>query len=97
MTGEQAVRFGARIRRERARQGMSGFQLAKQSGLTSASIINRCERGLGEIGVFRAARIAAVLGVSLDSLLAEPSCGTCDGRPPPGFICTGCGTGGDAS
>jgi hypothetical protein len=55
----------------------------------------RAEAGQ-DMALSNAVRLAAVYGVSMDVLLAEPACGTCDGAPPAGFICSACGAGGAA-
>ena len=83
-------RFGRRVKRERERQGMSQRQLAKKCGV-SFSTISRAEEGGSDIALSSAIAIASTLGLSLDWLLSEPECGTCDGIPPEGFICGECG------
>ena len=84
--------FGARIRRERSSRGWSCAELAKKAGLgASHNSVSRIETAAGEPGLFRAAAVAAALGLSLDALLAPSDCGTCDGLPPAGFTCQACG------
>lgn len=95
MTGRTAAEiFGARVLRERKRRGWSTRDLQVKAGISSPSLVNRMERGLGEPGLFRAARVAAAFGVSLDDLIAESFCQQCDGMPPAGFTCQACGTDG---
>ena len=89
MTLASPALFGARIRRERKRQELTYAALAAKAG-DNATNLKRIEAGTGETGVFRAARIAAALGLSLDALLAPPDCPACDGFPPAGFICPSC-------
>ena len=94
---DPAELFGARIRRERTRRGWSCAELAAKAGVGSGhNAVSRIENAAGEPGLFRAAAIAAALGLSLDALLAPADCGTCDGLPPAGFTCQACGKAGDA-
>ena len=90
MTLASPVLFGARIRRERKRQELTYAQLAARSGVRSPTTLKRIEAGGAEPGLFKAAAIAAALGLSLDALLAPPDCPACDGFPPAGFICPSC-------
>ena len=84
--------FGARLHRERKRQGLTAAQVCAKAGIPGHNILIRMEKALNEPGLFRAARIAAALGVSLDALLAPVGCGACDGLPPAGFVCPDCKT-----
>jgi len=88
-----AQTFGRRIARERTRLGWSRSELARKAGINGKNL-GGYERGENEPGVFKAAGLAAALGVSLDALLAPPSCWVCDGTPPAGMTCNTCGTGG---
>jgi transcriptional regulator with XRE-family HTH domain len=84
--------FGTRIRRIRKRQGLTGAQVCTRAGISGHNLVTRIEKAQSEPGLFKAARLAAALGVSLDALLAPPECVTCDGIPPAGFICPDCHT-----
>ena len=84
--------FGRRIQRERQRRRWNLRELGDKCGGISANTILRVEAGQNlTLGV--AVALAKALGVSLDSLLAEVECETCDGMPPAGFICSECGRG----
>jgi transcriptional regulator with XRE-family HTH domain len=65
--GQVDIGFGSRLRQVRERQGMSPLLLAAHAGL-SPRTIERWEEGETEPKVDAAARVAAVLGVSLDYL-----------------------------
>ena len=56
------------------------------------STIMRAEKG-SDVALSSAITLAALYGVSLDALLADAGCETCDGMPPAGFICSACGRG----
>jgi transcriptional regulator with XRE-family HTH domain len=84
--------FGARLRRERESLGLSSGQVAIKAGLTSGRAVTTAERAVHQPGIFTVARIAAALGVSLDTLMADPDCPGCDGYPPPGRSCPQCKT-----
>jgi len=82
---------GRRLRREREQRGWSLRQTAARSGVAAATVI-RLERGHdGTLTSLIA--LTGVLGLSLDGLVAEVSCATCDGTPPAGFACGECGRG----
>ena len=83
--------FGRRLQREREARHWSLRDAAKKCGFAAASTIMRAERG-SDVALSSAIALAAMYGVSLDALLAESSCGQCDGIPPSGFICGACGT-----
>ena len=87
-------RFGRRLQREREARHWSLREAGEKCGM-SASTVMRAEAG-ADMALSNAVRLAAVYGVSMDVLLAEPACGTCDGAPPAGFICSACGAGGAA-
>ena len=87
-------RFGRRLQREREARHWSLREAGEKCGM-SASTILRAEAG-ADMALSNAVRLAAVYGVSMDVLLAEPACKTCDGIPPAGFICSACGAGGAA-
>jgi transcriptional regulator with XRE-family HTH domain len=88
--------FGRRIQRERQRRAWNLRELGDKAGGVSANTILRVEDGQNlTLGV--AVALAKALGVSLDSLLAEVECETCDGMPPAGFICAECGRGAKSS
>ena len=82
--------FGARIRRERRRQNLTSAQVAIRAGLSGHNAVYRMEKAVSEPGLFKAAAVAAALGVSLDTLLAPADCEACDGLPPAGFVCPDC-------
>jgi transcriptional regulator with XRE-family HTH domain len=83
--------FGRRLQRERESRHWSLREAGDRSGL-SASTVMRAEAGT-DMALSGAIRLAGVYGTSLDALLAEGVCGTCDGMPPAGFICSECGRG----
>ena len=85
-----AVVFGKRIARERKALGWSCAALARKAGVSGKNL-SGYERGVNEPGVFRAAALAAALGVSLDALVAPSPCEACDGMPPARMTCTACG------
>jgi transcriptional regulator with XRE-family HTH domain len=80
---------GIRIQRNRTRRGWSLRTLSEKSnvGLNTASRIER-----GRDATFSSVvAIAAALEISLDVLIAPSPCSICDGFPPPGYTCDGCG------
>ena len=81
--------FGQRIRHER-NDRLEHADPQRQNRRVSINTISRAERG-GDLTLSNAIAIAAALGLSLDTLLAEPACAQCDDRPPAGFMCTACG------
>ena len=98
MTARQQTipeRFGRRIRRERERRGWSMRDLAGKSGLNATTVL-RVEQGR-DMALSSAVAVAAALELGMDWLLAETHCGTCDGTPPAGFICSECGRKGEAA
>lgn len=82
--------FGARLRRERQSQGLTSGQVAIKAGLRSSRSVATVERAVHQPGMFTVARIARALGISLDSLMADPDCPDCDGFPPAGYSCPQC-------
>jgi transcriptional regulator with XRE-family HTH domain len=85
--------FGRRLQRERSRRGWSMRDLAARCGEGfSQNTVKRAEDG-SDLHLSHAIALATALGTSLDALLAESPCGTCDGMPPTGFICSECGRG----
>lgn len=95
MTGQTPAEIlGARVLRERKRRGWSTRDLQHKAGISSPSLINRMERGIGKPGLFQAAQVAAAFGIPLDDLIAETFCQQCDGAPPAGFTCQACGSDG---
>ena len=82
--------FGARLRKARKNAGLTMDQVSAMAELPGHNTLMRMERAQNEPGLFRAARAAAALGISLDALLAPAECEACDDRPPPGFICPDC-------
>jgi transcriptional regulator with XRE-family HTH domain len=63
--------FGARVRQERLRVGLSQEQLAELSGL-HRTYIGSVERGERNLSLGNVYRIARALGVSPAVLVAEP-------------------------
>lgn len=86
--------FGQRVRRERERRGLTLEALGGKCCLDAATIM-RTEKGQ-DPAFSTAIALSAGLGLSLDALLTPMPCGTCDGMPPAGFICSECGRGGAA-
>lgn len=87
-----AQRFGKRVYATRTDRGWSMRDTGRAAGVNTSAVM-RAERG-DEIGLSTAVRIAGVLGISLYSLLQAPACQQCGDRPPAGFTCGACGTGG---
>ena len=81
--------FGQRIRRERERRGLTLKALGDKCGGLNASTMLRAEQGF-DPALSTAFALSSALGLSLDALLAEQECATCDGTPPAGFICSEC-------
>lgn len=66
---EQAQQaLGAALRRARKHKDLTQVELAAMAHM-SPTIVNRVERGHQSISAIRLARIATILGVSLDDLL----------------------------
>lgn len=84
--------FGRRVRAERERRGLTLRALASASGVNATTVL-RAEQG-HDVALSIAAALAAGLDLPLSALLAELGCARCDGTPPTGFICAGCGRGG---
>jgi transcriptional regulator with XRE-family HTH domain len=81
--------FGQRIKRERERRGWSLRELSGKSNVATSTVI-RIEKGR-DTALSSALTVTAALGLSLADACAEPECIQCDGKPPPGFICSACG------
>ena len=81
--------YGSRVRRIRKREGLSVRELSEKSGM-SHSTVQRAEQGQ-DAALSTWLALASALGVPAVVLLADPSCGVCDGMPPVGFICSECG------
>lgn len=97
MTADELTRvFGARVLRERISRGLSMRALAAKGDGLGIGTISRAECG-HEVWLSSAAAIASALGIPLTTLIAEPDCAVCDGQPPGGFTCNGCGKGGGDS
>jgi len=86
--------FGRRIKHEREQRDWSMRELGGKSGVAPSSI-QRIEKGR-DVALSSALAVAAALGLSLGDAFAEPECIRCDGKPPPGFICSACGREGPA-
>ncbi|HYV48445.1 MAG TPA: helix-turn-helix transcriptional regulator [Myxococcaceae bacterium] len=74
MARSDLQRFGARIRAERERRGLSQEEFAARAGLhrTYLGGVERGERNLGLLNVFR---IARALGVPPSTLFRDPEFG----------------------
>ena len=81
--------FGRRVRCERKRHGWSMRELSIKADVSIATV-HGAENGK-DPALSSAIALAAALGLSLGTLLAEPECARCDGKPPAGFICSACG------
>jgi DNA-binding XRE family transcriptional regulator len=78
------------IRRERLERGLPMRAMADLLGV-DVSTISRIESGKRQVrGQWKIHGIAALLGVTVDHLLA--ACPTCRYEPPAGHQCTRCGT-----
>jgi transcriptional regulator with XRE-family HTH domain len=72
--------FGSRIRKARKANELSIAVLARQAGV-DASYLGELERGRKNVSLVTAARIAAVLGVPINTLLT-PDRGVTDKQVP---------------
>lgn len=72
--------FGARVRKARKANELSIAALARQAGV-DASYLGELERGRKNVSLVTAARIAAVLGVPMNTLVT-PDCGATDKQAP---------------
>jgi len=70
MSQKDLERFGARVRAERERLGVSQEELADRAGL-HRTYLGGVERGERNIGLLNLLRIARALGVKAGSLLEE--------------------------
>jgi ribosome-binding protein aMBF1 (putative translation factor) len=64
------VRFGARLRRERTRRGVSQEKLAEMAGL-HRTYVSTVERGLRNISLLNIEKLARALQVSMSKLMPE--------------------------
>ena len=64
--------FSARLRASRLDRGMTPTELGAAVGVSSRTI-DRWERGVGEPGATQVARIAQILGSSVDELVNDTS------------------------
>lgn len=76
-TGDVANTFGARLKQTRERAGLSGSELAEETGL-SQSAISRIEAGKRTPTIDTVQAIAAALKLSVSDLLGEPAQGLSD-------------------
>jgi transcriptional regulator with XRE-family HTH domain len=67
-----AKRFGTVLKQLREKAGLNQSQLAERLGVDQASV-SRWERGQGEPGVSMVKPLAAILGVSAESLINVPA------------------------
>lgn len=87
------------MRAARKARGWSQVEYARRMteagyGMSRAAAANREQREETSVSVDEAAAMAAVLGLSLDSLVALAAggqCARCSGSPPSGFTCRTCG------
>ena len=86
-SGPSARDGDARHPGQRSRHGINIGQVHLQWVFSSLSE----PEGGSDVALSSAVAIASALGLSLDWLLSEPVCETCDEMPPAGFICTECG------
>lgn len=70
MSHSDLERFGARVRAERERQGVSQEELANRAGL-HRTYLGGVERGERNIGLLNIARIARALGVAPAALFND--------------------------
>jgi len=86
--------FGAQLLKARKQRGWTIRDMSAKAGVT-LNMISRAERGVGEISLTSALKLAQALGIRLDELAAAaPHCRACLGVPPPGFTCNECARGG---
>jgi transcriptional regulator with XRE-family HTH domain len=90
---DEAVNFAVRMNHDLKVRGWKRSDLARKSGLDYA-YVNPIAHG-DTVYLGRAAKIAAVLGRTLDEMIQPWGCGTCNGQPPAGFTCNSCGTEGE--
>lgn len=100
MHGPAAQRIGEHLKRLRKKAGISqaeaGRRIAVQRSAPawSRQAINAAERGDRAWTADDMVALAAAFGVTPGSLFDEaPECARCQGAPPEGFACTGCGAG----
>ena len=65
------------------------------SALSCIELGRHSTRGLRAVTVDELIWIAEAFGVNPSRLLGTNPCPTCDGTPPTGFTCKGCGAGAD--
>lgn len=88
-------RFGQMVAAERAHRCWSMRDLCAEAGLPPApATIKRIEDG-GGTSLAIAVKVAGVLDLSLDALIARPGCARCEDRPPRGYTCNACGASGE--
>lgn len=68
---EHAARLAGALRAARERQGMSREELARRSGISTATLTKIESRATHDPGFFTIARMAGVLRVRLDDLAAR--------------------------
>ncbi|WP_161500767.1 helix-turn-helix domain-containing protein [Embleya scabrispora] len=101
MTATASRAVGLNTRALRKQVGWTMQQLADrctEHGLAvHRATISKIERGMSDgapvhVSADQLAVLAAVFGVTADSLLAAADCPTCTGTPPAGMTCNTCGT-----
>jgi transcriptional regulator with XRE-family HTH domain len=68
---EHAARLAGALRAARERRGMSREELARRSGISTATLTKIESRATHDPGFFTVARLAEVLRVGLDELAAR--------------------------
>ncbi len=86
--------IAARIKHLRKQARMPYAELSARLTELGQSIprlgLARTERGERRLDVDEVVALAAALGVRPGDLF-DPTCGRCDGSPPPGMVCGLCG------
>lgn len=72
MVHAELRRFGARVRQERTRLGISQEELADLAGL-HRTYVGGMERGERNVGILNLIRLARALGVTPGDLLSTPA------------------------
>lgn len=82
-------------------RGMSQAQLANQMTKVGRPMldtaVSKMERGTRRIDVDDLVALAAAFGIRPEQLLVPWKCETCNGEPPRGFTCQGCGARGETA
>jgi transcriptional regulator with XRE-family HTH domain len=93
--GETGESVRANIRALRTARGLAQSDIAAKISVAGRpchrGVIANIEIGYRRVDVDMLTAIAAALDVPPEQLLAPYTCERCDGRPPAGFTCRGCG------